>query len=64
MSDEGNLFGGIVFGLIVGCFFMAFVPMRCSHYEQQQEAVNHGAAIWEVDQASGITTFKWKEETK
>lgn len=56
----------ITFG--VGCFmmfiFMLALPMQCADKEAQQRAVDHGAAVWETDQKTGKTTFRWKDEIK
>jgi hypothetical protein len=63
MNDDSRLFS-FVFGVIVAVLFMLASPMQCADKEAKQDAVDHGAAVWETDQKTGKTTFKWKDEIK
>jgi hypothetical protein len=43
---------------------MMFYPMPCVKKQGQQNAIDHGAASWVVDQKTGKTKFTWKDEIK
>jgi hypothetical protein len=52
----GGLLSGIVLGVILG--FNICGPLFTDY---EAKAVAHGVATWVVDQATGKTTFTWKD---
>lgn len=67
MSDDdyinGFLTGGIVVLIIFTVSIFCFIGPKTTKAYQQQ-AIDHNAASWVVDQKTGQTTFKWKDEIK
>ena len=64
MIDDSEGCAGFLIGVVIATIFMAGIPMKCAKHDQRQEAVDHNAASWVVDQKTGETTFKWKDEVK
>jgi hypothetical protein len=62
--NDSDLFRGFFMGAIVMLALMMFYPMPCVKKQGQQNAIDHGAASWVVDQKTGKTKFTWKDEIK
>jgi hypothetical protein len=62
--NGSELSAGFTLGAFLMFFLMMSYPMQCVKKEEQQQAVDHNAASWVVDQKTGETTFKWKGEVK
>lgn len=56
-----DIFGGFLLGLIAMLLFAIAVATPNSVW--RQEAIKHGAARFEiVDEATGETAFRWRDE--
>ena len=62
--NDSELFAGFTMGALLMFLFMMLVPMRCVEDYGKQQAVDHNAASWVVDQKTGKTRFKWNNEIK
>ena len=62
--NGSELSAGFTMGAFLMFFFMLTFPMQCTKREEQQQAVDHNAASWVVDQKTGKVKFKWRDEIK